>query len=57
MIPDSSAKSAPMMSDEEFRRRLRRNYWMDLLAYTIAGSVVGAAVGVGLVRLLMSLFG
>ena len=55
MTPDSP--TPPMMSDEEFHRRLRRNYWMDLLAYTIAGSVVGAAVGVGLVRLLMSLFG
>ena len=53
----SGSPTPPMMSDEEFHRRLRRNYWMDLLAYTIAGSVVGAAVGVGLVRLLMSLFG
>lgn len=54
MTPDSPT---PMMSDEEFHRRLRQNYWMDLLAYTIAGSAVGAAIGIGLVRLFIFLFG
>ena len=53
MTPDSPrAGHAPIMSDKEFRRRLRWKSWLDFVSYTVTGGVIGA----GLAHLIIRFF-